>query len=391
MTRLISAIGMVLASGAMAVAAEPKIVDGLNRFSNSLYQHAAKSGGNLVLSPYSVSAALSMALAGARGETAAQMRQVLGQAQADPQYAAAFSDLVTGILKAANTGGNELLAANSLWVQKGFAILPGFTGQLDSAFHAGPSLVDFRGNPDAARQEINAWTDRSTHGKIHELFAPGALNPDTRLVLASAVYFNGKWEHPFARNETRPAPFTKEDGTADQVPFMNRTGRFGYAETAGGQTLEIRYGGTGLAFDILLPKKGDAVEKVDPSLPGWLGGIQERPVKASIPRFRVSFEMGLAPTLESMGMRTAFTDNADFSGIDDKRDLKISKAVHKAWVDVTEEGTEAAAATGLGVAMVAMRMTEEPVFRADRPFVFVIRDTKSGLVLFIGRVLNPGR
>jgi serpin B len=381
MTRIARVIGAVLSCGVAAAAADRELVSNLNRFSDALYGQAARGGGNVVLSPYSISAALSMALAGARGETAAEMRRVMGDADAG------LPALIDGIAKAANTGGNQFVSANSLWVQSGFAILPEFTTRLGTAYHAAPSQVDFIDNVEAARAAINAWTDRETHGKIHELFAPGALKPDTRLVLGSAVYFNGKWEHAFRKGDTRPENFTTGGGATALVPFMHRTGTFGYAETAGGQTLEIKYAGTGLAFDILLPREGTKLDAVD--LSGWLGGLKERSVQAAIPRFRVAYEASLGPALEKLGMRKAFTGAADFSGIDDKRDLKLAQVVHKAWVDVTEEGTEAAAATGATMALVSMRITDQPVFRADRPFVFVIRDTRSGLVLFQGRLVDP--
>jgi len=380
MTRLVC-IGTVLL--AAAAAAERGPAEGLNRFSDSLYRHAAKGGGNLVLSPYSISAALSMALAGARGDTAAEMRQVLGT---DGE---GVGPLIDGILKAANTNGNQLSTANSLWVQKGFSILPEFTERLTSLYRAAPAQVDFQGAVEAARGEINAWTERETHGKIKDLFAPGSIKTNTRLVLGSAVYFNGKWEKAFSKRDTQPAPFTTGSGATEQVPFMHRTGMFGYAETAGGQTLEIRYAGTGLAFDILLPKKGEKLDAAEADIAGWLGGLKDRDVQAYVPRFRVAYETELGKALESMGMRKAFTGAADFSGIDDKRDLRLAQVVHKAWIDVTEEGTEAAAATGATMVLTSMRMPTELVFRADRPFLFLIRDRKSGLILFAGRLMNP--
>jgi serpin B len=383
MTRMSHVWGAVLACSLAASAADRGPVEGLNHFSDSLYRHAAKGGGNLVLSPYSISAALSMALTGARGDTAAEMRQVLGTEDDG------VASLIDGILKAANTNGNQLAVANSLWVQRGFSILPEFTERLGTLYHAAPVQVDFEGNVDAARGEINAWTNRETHGKIKDLFAPGALKPDTRLVLGSAVYFNGKWEKAFPKGDTRPAPFTTASGASEQVPFMHRTGMFGYAETASGQTLEIRYAGTGLAFDILLPKPGEKLEAAEANIPVWLGGLHDREVQAYVPRFRVAYETELGKALESMGMRKAFTGAADFSGIDDKRDLRLAKVAHKAWIDVTEEGTEAAAATGAAMALVSMRMPTEVVFRADRPFLFLIRDRKSGLILFTGRLINP--
>jgi serpin B len=365
MTRIARLLGAILVSGLAAGAADR------NAFSESLYRHAARHGGNVVLSPYNISAALSMVLAGARGDTAAEMRQVLGE------------PVIDEISKTGNTNGNEFLAANSVWVQRGFSILPEFSKT------ALP--VDFQDDVEAARAEINSWTDRQTRGKIKDLFAPGSIRSDTRLVLASAVYFNGKWEQAFRRTDTKPEEFTPSSGRPEQVPFMHRTGRFGYAETAAGQTLEMRYAGTGLAFDILLPKKGAPLETAEKAMTGWLGGLKDQSVQVSVPKFRVSWEAQLRSALEAIGIRKAFTGAADFSGIDDRSDLRLSQVVHKAWIDVTEEGTEAAAATGATMALVSMRMSSQPVFRADRPFVFLIRDTRSGLILFAGRVVDPKR
>jgi serpin B len=171
---------------------------------------------------------------------------------------------------------------------------------------------------------------------------------------------------------------------------MNRTGRYRYAENESGQFLEMRYDGSNLAFDILLPKTGTPLEAPSAErLAAWTGALQERKVQVSVPKFRVEAEFSLADVLASMGMRSAFTSNADFSGINGKRDLHIARVVHKAFVDVTEQGTEAAAATGIGVSLVSMPINPDPVFRADRPFFFAIRDTRSGLVLFAGRLMDP--
>lgn len=393
MTRKVCALAAFLAAGFTAQAADRDLVAGLNRFSDALYGQTAKDGGNVVFSPYSISAVLSMALGGARGTTAEEMRRVLGQPN-DPQHHEQLGALLEQLRKTANTGGNQFTSANSLWVQKSFPILPEFTGLLGRAYHAAPSPADFENAPEEARAAINQWVDRETHGRIKDLFAPGAIPSDTRLVLGSAVYFNGKWQHPFRRSDTRPDDFTTGSGAKAKVPFMNRTGPFGYASTASGQTLEMRYAGTDLAFDILLPREGATLRQVESDvaqgkLSAWLGGLKDTNVKAAVPRFNIAYEAKLRPALEAMGMRAAFRNSADFSGIDDKRDLKVSQVVHKAWVDVTEEGAEAAAATGGTMALVSMRIPSEPVFRADRPFVFLIRDTKTGLILFVGRLLNP--
>jgi serpin B len=364
-----------------ALALAPTLIAADRSFASSLYEQLAMRGyKNLVLSPYGISNALAMALAGARGTTAQEIAKVLGQHSVD----------TAALAKAANTNGNVFLDANRVWVQKDFPLLPEFLRTLESTHRAPAAQVDFVRDSDAARREINSWTERQTRGRIRDLFAPGALDPDTRLVLTSAVYFYGKWTHPFRPSDTRPAPFTLPSGGNVQTDFMNRTGRYGYAETPAGQFLEMRYDGTGLAFDILLPKPGAPLESPTPErLAAWTGALRERNVRVSIPKFRVESDFSLASTLSAMGMPSAFTRAADFSGIDGRRDLYLARVVHKAFVDVAEEGTEAAAATGIGASLVSMPIDPDPVFRADRPFVFLIRDTRSGLVLFAGRLMNP--
>jgi serpin B len=366
----------------LAVAAEPG--PGLNRFGSNLYEQLAKSGQkNLILSPYSISGALSMAIAGAKGETESEMTRVLGP----------HADLVAiaeRLRKAGNQGENVFLDANRVWLEREFTVLPDFRRTLEGAYGAPFQSVDFRKDVEAARREINSWTEEQTKGRIRDLFGPGVLTPDTRLVLTTAIYFYGKWDQPFDPAKTRPDSFTTAGGASVQTDFMNQTANFGYAETAAGQFLEMRYAGTGIAFDILLPKAGKPLETPTPErLTAWLGSLQNRRVKATVPKFRVESEFSLAPALKTLGMKTAFTTSADFSGIDGRRDLFLSAVVHKAFVDVAEAGTEAAAATGLSFALASARIDPDPVFRADHPFVFLIRDTRSGLILFSGRLMNP--
>jgi serpin B len=330
-------------------------------------------------------------LAGARGQTADEIAKALGQAGVDARYHSELAALLGQIVKAGNADGNQFANANRLWLQKDFKILPDFGNTLRTAYGAPAVPVDFARDTESARAEINSWTERQTHGKVRNLFGPGTVNGRTRLVLSSATWFLGKWEHAFRRSDTRPEPFQLSGGDKEQVDFLHQTGRFGYAETTAGQLLEMRYAGGELAFDILLPKEAKGLD-IDPGvLPGWLGNLQSRKVQVAVPKFRVESDFSLARTLAAVGMTSAFTSAADFSGIDDRRDLQLSEVVHKAYVDVNEEGTEAAAATGAAVALVSMVKAPEPVFRADHPFLFFIRDTRSGLILFTGRLLNPKR
>jgi serpin B len=375
-------------------AADSRITPAMNAFTTAAYKELAGGDANLILSPFNIATALSMALAGARGQTAEEIQSVL-HLHYDPTYDSALGALLADLTKAANTEGNELLTANGLWVQKGFAIQPAFENTLANNYHAPLTPLDFIAAPEAARSQINAWTEEHTNAKIKNLFPAGSLDDRTRLVLTSAIYFYGKWQDPFVTSRTQPAPFTLPTGGTTQANFMNQTSHFGYAETPSAQILEMRYSGTGIAFDVVLPKTLSGFSDLEKSLTfenltGWLGNLATRNVQVSLPKFRAESEFSMREALSTMGMPTAFTDKADFSGIDPKGGLAISAVVHKAFVDVSEQGTEAAAATGLAVHATAMRMPEQTVvFRADHPFVFLIRDTRTGVVFFIGRLMDP--
>lgn len=379
---------------AVLPAADSRIASSMNAFTAGAYRQLAKGDANLILSPFNIGTALSMVLGGARGKTAEEIQSVL-HARYDAGYNDALAALLADLARAGNASGNELLTANAVWTQKGFPILPAFEKTLAESYHAPLELVDFVGNAEAARSEINRWTAERTKQKIQGLFPARALDARTRLVLASAIYFNGRWQTPFQTSSTKAAPFYRATGASAQADFMNQTARFGYSDIPNAQVLEMRYAGTGIAFDVLLPKTRTGLPDLEKSLTaeklaGWVGALPFREVQVSLPKFRVEAGFSLAKTLAAMGMPTAFTSRADFSGISAKGELSISQVVHKAFVDVSERGTEAAAATGIGMSLTAMRVPEPPVvFRADHPFLFLIRDTRSGAVLFIGRLMSP--
>jgi serpin B len=364
-------------------AADSRIAPAMNAFTTASYQQLMGGDANLILSPFNIATALSMALAGARGQTAGEIQTVL-HLQYDSTYDAALGALLADLAKTGNGGGNELHTANGLWVQKGFAIQPAFEATLANDYHAPLTPLDFIANPEAARSRINRWTEDQTKEKIKDLLPAGSLDAQTRLVLTSAIYFYGKWQDPFEPSRTQPAPFALPTGAAAQASF-----------TPSAQILEMRYAGTGIAFDVLLPKAPAGLSSLEKSLTpenlaGWLGHLTGREVQVSLPKFRAESGFALRKALSTMGMPTSFSGKADFSGIDAKNGLAISEVVHKAFVDVSEQGTEAAAATGITMRATAVRMPEPPVvFRADHPFVFLIRDTRSGVVLFIGRLMNP--
>ena len=375
-------------------AADSRIMPAMNAFTVASYKQLSRGDANLIASPFNIATVLSMALAGAGGRTAEEIQSVL-HVRYDASYDASLGTMLADLSKAGNTGGNELHTANGLWVQKGFAIRPAFENTLANNYHAPLTPLDFAANPEGARSQINRWTEEQTKEKIKDLFPAGSFDARTRLVLTSAIYFYGKWQEPFVTSRTQTAPFTLATGATTQADFMNQTSHFGYTETTSSQILEMRYAGTGIAFDVLLPKTPNGLTDLEKSvtpenLTGWLGNLGDRNVQVSLPKFRTESSFSVGKALSAMGMPTAFTDKADFSGITPKGGLAISDVVHKAFVDVSEQGTEAAAATGMSMRASAMRMPEPAVvFRADHPFLFLIRDTRTGVILFIGHLMNP--
>src|SRR5262245_13860839 len=382
------ATSLLLAS-ALGAADEP-VARGLNQFAVRTYWDLAPGAGNVIFSPFNIFTALSMTLAGARGQTASEIAAVLGQSYPDPDYQRAVASLVDRITNSARNAGNELANASSLWGDRGFGFEQDFLRTIETNYRAPLVPVDFSTDPERARGAINDWTEQQTRGRIRELFRPGSLDTRTRLVAATAIYFYGKWQFPFATTNTRPAPFHLENGETVQTDFMRQTASFGYNESASVRLLEMKYAGGAVAFDILLPKSLEAVVDVDQeSLNSLLGNLQNRTLEVAIPKFHAESEFSLVDTLSRLGMPSAFNDgSADFSGIDGRRDLVISDVRHKGFVDVTEEGTEAAAATGVAIGVTSIQLPQGE-FRADWPFVFLIRDTSSGAILFAGRLANP--
>jgi len=394
MKRLVLPFLLAAALSAGNSRGDSRLVPGINSFTVASYQQLARGDANLALSPFNIAAALFMTLPGARGRTAIEIATVLHQ-HYDSSYDSDFAALVGDLTKAGNTGANELLNANGLWVQKGFPIQPRFQEILATAYHSLITPLDFVTNPEGAREEINRWTEQHSNDKIKELFPAGSLNDQTRMVLTSAIYFYGKWQDPFLASRTEAGSFTLQSGAVKQTKFMHQTSHFNYTETPSSQVLEMRYAGTGIAFDVLLPKTSTGLVEIEKSLrsgdlTAWLGNLTSCNVRVSLPKFRAESQFSLGTTLSGMGMPTAFTNNADFSGIDSRGNLAISEVEHKAFVDVSEQGTEAAAATGITAHPAAMRAPEPTVvFRADHPFLFIIRDSRSGVMLFIGRLMNP--
>jgi serpin B len=338
-----------------------------------------------------------MTSAGARGETASQMAKALHFTLPQERLHPAAAELIRRMTVPPVTGGKatyQLLVANALWGQKGYGFLPEFLNLAKTHYGAGLNEADFVGAPEEARQKINAWVEDKTNKKIQDLITPGVLNELTRLVLVNAVYFKGDWVSKFDKARTRDEPFVLITGQNVNAPMMSQTGKFGYAEVEDAQLLEMPYVGGVLSMVIVLPKKADGLPTLEQQLTSetlaeWLGKVHKTEVRVAVPRFKMTCQFSLNQALMALGMVDAFTpDRADFSGMNGRRDLYISAALHKAFVDVNEEGTEAAAATGVVVGITSAPM-EPIIFRADHPFLFAIRDTRTGAMLFVGRVMNP--
>jgi serpin B len=369
------------------------LVAGNTEFALDLYGRLHGREGNLFLSPYSISSALAMTYAGASGNTAKQMKDVLRFDLDNERLHGAFGMLTRRLNEKGQEGAFEFNVANALWGQKSYRFLDSFLDMGKRHYDAGLNLVDFIGNPEGARRTINAWVEEKTKDRIKDLLESGAITRDTRLVLTNALYFKGMWASRFDTKNTEEGSFWLMPDTSVTAPMMHQTGDFGYMETETFQALELQYEGDGLSMVVLLPKEKDGLTELEQSLSAkalaeWLGGLKKQEVVVTLPRFRVTAEFTLNEILKAMGMADAFSPTvADFSGMTGKRELAISSVVHKAFVDVNEEGTEAAAATA--VVMYFGDVAMPPVFRADHPFLFLIRDNESGSILGLGRLVNP--
>jgi serpin B len=394
---MVVALGLALWVARSGTAAAPpadkaKAAEDNNAFAFDLYGKLREQDGNLFFSPESISTALAMTYAGARGETAEQMAAALHFSLGPDRLHPAFAALLHDLQADTKTKGYQLHLANALWAQKGDSFLPAYLQLVHDNYGAGLEEVDFAHAAEQARQTINAWVAKQTADKIPELFGPGILKPGVSLVLTNAVYFKGDWQSPFKAKATHGAPFHLSDGGKVTVRLMEQTGRFGYLDGDTFQALELPYAGKDLSMVVLLPKKGHGLDELEKRLTAAtarkiFANLGPDEVLVGLPKFKVTSQFDLGGALAALGMKQAFSTDADFSGMDGRHDLFLSKVIHKAYVDVNEKGTEAAAATGVVMERAAVR--KRPVFVADRPFVFLIRDTRSGSILFLGRVQNP--
>jgi serpin B len=374
------------------------LVQGNSAFAFALYQALKDQDGNLFFSPYSISQALAMTYAGARAETEQQMARTLHFDLPQDRLYPAFKSLDQELAQRGQGAqgkdgeGFRLNVVNALWGQTGYQFLPAFLDLLSANYGAGLRFVDYVQAAEEARTTINDWVSEQTEGKIQDLIAPGVLNDLTRLVLTNAIYFNAAWATPFVEDMTQDGAFTRLDGSQVTVPMMRQNESLGYAEGAGYQVVELPYDGQEMSMVILLPAKGQfqAFESaLDAArVEAILQELAPGQVALTVPRFKFDSAFSLKDALSQMGMPVAFTADADFSGMTGNRELFISAVLHKAFVSVDEAGTEAAAATAVVVGLLSAPPTPVEV-TVDRPFLFLIRDLKTGTVLFVGRVVDP--
>jgi serpin B len=374
------------------------LVEGNSDFAFELYQALREQEGNLFYSPHSISVALAMTYAGARGETAQQMADTLNFLLEQERLHPAFNWLDIELAsrgegaQGKDDKGFRLNIVNAIWGQKDYEFLSDFLDVLAENYGAGLRILDFINETEKSRLTINEWVSDQTEGRIKDLIPQDAIDALTRLVLTNAIYFNAAWEDTFDEDMTTDGPFYLFEGGQVIVPMMKQTESFGYAEGEGYQAVELQYDGNELSMVILFPEAGQ-FQAFEEGLQAQqvcdiISGLQSTGVALTMPKFEFDSEFSLTNTLAGMGMPIAFSGDADFSGMTGTLALYISEVIHKAFVSVDEAGTEAAAATAV---IMPESGPPEPTIEVtiDHPFIFLIRDIETGAILFVGRVLNP--
>jgi serpin B len=402
---------MVLRSMATEASKVAPLVKANTAFAMQLYSKVSVSQSNVVVSPYSVASALAMTCAGARGQTARQMEQALHFPTDTKALHDSFSRL-DAVLSAARTNGVELDIANSLWPQNGDAFRAEFIDLLRQDYRATVTPLDYVHQREQARATINQWVDEKTHHKITAAIPPNTLSRLTSLVLVNAIYFKGEWDTAFPAHATRPDQFYPFPGKAITTPFMRVEGHFQFGEDEDLQWLALPYKGNRFQMVILLPRAGGIMERefgsagrgngkrqrgsdtleglervLNPAkFAAWTAALRSQKVAVIIPKFRISWGLRLNGALQGLGVRDAFNpERADFAGMDGRpHRLYLSDVLHQTFIDVSEKGTEAAAASAM-----AMTKSSPAMFYADHPFLFFIRESATGSILFMGRLADP--
>ncbi|RMZ48762.1 serpin family protein [Candidatus Marinimicrobia bacterium PRS2] len=371
-----------------------EIIEANNRFAINLYSQYKSEEGNIFFSPFSISTAMAMVYEGAEGKTAKEIKSVFGFPKYDNSRRNQYSNLLSEINK--KDKEYALKTANALWAQQDFQFLDEYLTTVEKYYGGKTTNLDFKNEPDSSRLIINNWVEDKTNNKIKDLFPKGSIHSLTRLVLTNAIYFKAKWLIQFDADKTSDENFRVNPDKSIKVPMMQPTSQkstFNYTQNKDLQILEMPYAGEDLSMLILLPLDDD-IEVLENSftiekLTEWKKSLRKRRVKIYIPKFKFETKYFMKNTLINLGMPTAFTDSADFSGMTGTKDLKIDKVIHQAFIEVNEEGTEAAAATGIGMMMLTSLPPPTPIFKADHPFIFIIQQKDTGNILFMGRVSNP--
>jgi serine protease inhibitor len=372
------------------------VVDGHNRFAWEAYGRLRQTPGNLGFSPFSLACGLAMIQAGARGETADQIGEVLHLPADEAAAHRALGMLRRGLSGDAGPRGVKLTSTSSLWARKDLGVPPEYVALIKDHYQSTVNEADFEADPEAARRAVNAWVKAQTEGAFAEIFKPGDLSGQTQLVLADVLAFQGTWAAAFKKERTEPGAFRVSPGRQVEVPFMRQIGKFRVAVTAAGQALELPYTGHDLAFVVLLPRRADGLAELEKHLSGpflsdWLRQLKPETVAVSLPRFTVSAELRLENVLAQLGMPLAFRSlGSDFSGLcSSDEPVALSDVAQHVRIKVDEAGTEAVAVTAIrssrGLGNLSLRE-----FKADRPFVFFLRDLRTGSILFLGRLTDPG-
>lgn len=394
---------------AASIAAEEQIIAaGVNRFGFDLYRQLRNSTGDVVVSPASVSTAFGLAYAGAKGQTASQIASTLHYPSNTSDFHGSFGRLLHTMRFAQN--GRTLAVNNAIWLQNEMGVHKAYLALIDTHYQAGIQRVDFKADPEAARGKINRWVEANTNDRIRDLLSSLEVTKLTPSVLVNTIYFKADWAAPFDADATKGGKFTPRSGPQVSLPMMNQHGRFRFAEADGIKALAMPYRGGETEMVILLPKDSKSLAVLEKSsdasmLDRWLKRLSETGVEeviVTLPRFKIEARYNLSDALKSLGMTVPLSESSDFSGMKlvnpassnvEDWNLKIDTVIHQVFVEVKEKGTEAAAATATSAIVVTGKKanTKPPkVFRADHPFLFVIRDQRTKMILFVGRFTGEG-
>lgn len=379
------------------------VVAGLNAFSADMYHALIGEKGDMVISPASISTAFGLAYAGAKGKTAAEIAATLHYPGTVANFHASFGALLATMHLESN--GRTLAVNNAIWLQQGLPVRESYQSLVERYYKAGLKRVDFESNSGSALLAINGWVEENTHNRIRNFLSSAEVNSGTRSVLVNTVYFKADWARPFNESETRTEPFKLTSGSTKNLPLMHQRNDFAYAEQSGTKALRLPYRGGETDMIVLLPNSPHGLEGLEKSLDakaiqGWFDRLDsgsDTDVITTLPKFRIEKRYDLVSVLNVLGMTIPFSNQSDFSAMKPVNlasgnpldwNLSIGSVVHQVFVEVEEKGTEAAAATAIVVVVTGARTRKPPppkIFRADHPFLFVIRDRRTRAILFVGR------